>query len=86
MPSMNGSTAKAKFERICDSVRKSRVPARLRRRGGDVVLVAAEDWDAVDETLKILAIPGAFSRIREGKDYRALKTVSRPALERLLKS
>jgi len=77
---------KSGLERAYEAVRRSRVPARVRRRGGDVVLLAAEDWDAIQETLHIASIPGAVARVRDGRDYKELKTINRPALERLLKA
>lgn len=83
---ISSAARKSGLERACESVRRSRVPARVRRRGGDVVLVAAEDWDAIQETLHISTIPGAVARIREGQDYRELRSINRSALERLVKT
>jgi prevent-host-death family protein len=36
-----------------------------RRNGGDFVVIAAEDWDALAETLTLNQVPGLVESIRE---------------------
>ena len=78
------SEARNHLKRLCDEVRRSRVPARIKRRDGDVVMVAAEDWDAIEETLHIQSIPGAVERIKSADDFKELKELSREALKELI--
>jgi prevent-host-death family protein len=78
------SEARNALKTLCDGVIKSRKPARIKRRGGDVVVVSAEDWDSLQETLYIMSIPGAVERIKNAGDYRELKPVTREALEKLI--
>ncbi len=78
------SEARNHLKRLCDEVRRSRVPARITRRGGDVVLIASEDWDAIEETLHIQSIPGAVERIKSAEDFRELEELSPRALEELI--
>ncbi len=78
------SEARNGLKRLCDEVRRSRVPARIKRRDGDVVMVAAEDWDAIQETLYIQSVPGAVERIKSADDFKELKELSREALEELI--
>ena len=61
------SEARNNLKRLCDQIRRSRIPARIKRRGGDVVMIAAEDWETIQETLHIQSIPGAVERnVRRG--------------------
>ena len=78
------SEARNRLKWLCDEVRRSRIPARIKRRGGDVVMVAAEDWDAIQETLTVQSIPGAVERIVGADDFRDLDELSTEALEKLI--
>lgn len=80
---VNFSEARNKLKGLCDEVVKSRKPARIHRRGGDVV-VAAEDWDSIQETLYVTSIPGAAERIKDADDYRELEELSVEALKDLI--
>ena len=84
MKVVNFSEARNALKALCDGVIKSRKPARIKRRDGDVVVVSAEDWDSLQETLYIMSIPGAVEGILTASDYRELNPVSREALEKLL--
>lgn len=79
------SEARSNLKRLCENVRKSRRPARIHGRGGDVVVLAAEDWEAIEETLYVASIPGAVKRIKGADDFRPLARLTRDALARLLK-
>jgi prevent-host-death family protein len=79
------SEARNRLKHLCDQVRRSRKPARIHRRGGDVIVLAAEDWDAIQETLHIASIPGARTRIRKARDFKTLRPVTRDALEKLIR-
>ncbi len=85
MQIVNFSDARNHLKKLCDEVRRSRVPARIRRKGGDVVVVAAEDWEAIEETIHVASIPGALGRIKGADDYKPLDPVTRQALEELIK-
>ena len=79
------SEARNRLKRLCDQVRRSRTPARIHRRGGDVIVLAAEDWDAIQETLHITSIPGARARIAKARDFKTLRPLTRDALEQLIR-
>ncbi len=76
--------ARNKLKGLCDEIISSHKPARIHRRGGDVVVVAAEDWEALQETLYIQSIPGAVERIKGADDYKELETLSAGALAELI--
>jgi len=81
---VNFSEARNQLKGLCDEVVKSRKPARIHRRGGDVVVVAAEDWESIQETLYITSIPGAVERIKVAGDYRELEELSVEALKDII--
>ncbi len=78
------SEARNHLKRLCDQVRRSRVPARIKRRGGDVVIVAVEDWEAIQETLHVQSIAGAVARVKGAGDFKELEEISPGALEELI--
>ncbi len=78
------SEARNHLKRLCDQVRRSRVPAQIKRRGGDVVIVAAEDWEASQETLHVQSIAGAVARVKGAGDFKELEEISPGALEELI--
>ena len=78
------SEARNGLKRLCDEVRRSRVPARIKRRDGDVVMVAAEDWDGIQETLYIQSVPSAVERIKSADDFKELNELSSQALKELI--
>lgn len=81
---VNFSDARNKLKSLCDEVVASRKPARIHRRGGDVVVVAAEDWNSLQETLYVQSIPGAVERIKTADDFKELTELSGEALEELI--
>ena len=78
------SEARNNLKRLCDQILRSRIPARIKRRGGDVVMVAAEDWETIQETLHIQSISGAVERIKGASDFKELKQLTREGLEDLI--
>ena len=85
MNAVSFSRARNSLKRLCDEVRASRRPQRIARRGGDVVVVAAEDWDSIAATLELASIPGAVARIKRAGDFKPLAKVTREELERLIR-
>ena len=53
---------KAAVDEVVDNHEVLRV---TRRRGGDFVVLSAEDWDAVAETLHLNQVPGLVDSIKE---------------------
>ncbi len=68
--SITASEARAKLHRLIDETAESHRPVWISGRRGDAVLIAAEDWQASQETLCLLANPW-HSRIDQGGDDRA---------------
>ena len=58
--------ASRNLSRLIEDVRRSHEPQAIAAEGGDAVLVSAEDWRAVQESLFLLSVPGMRESIREG--------------------
>jgi len=84
MQHISYSEARNSLKSLCDEVRESHEPALITRKGGDVVLIGAEDWEAINETLAITDIQGAVERITTASDYQALEGNDKEGLEALL--
>lgn len=66
MPTPTASEARANIYRLMDQAVESHQPVTISGKRNDVVLIAAEDWQAIQETLHLLSLPGIRESIREG--------------------
>jgi len=66
MPTLTASEARAKLYRLIDETAASHQPVLISGKRNKAVLIAEEDWQAVQETLFLLSIPGMRESIREG--------------------
>jgi antitoxin YefM len=58
--------ARAKLYKLIDHVSSTHKPVLIAGKRGNAVLIAEEDWSAVQETLHLLSIPGMRKSIRKG--------------------
>ncbi|MGB1395972.1 MAG: type II toxin-antitoxin system Phd/YefM family antitoxin [Candidatus Puniceispirillaceae bacterium] len=66
MNPISSSKARAEFFSLIDTVNQSHEPALITGKRGNAVLIAEEDWRAIEETLYLNAIPGMADSIRKG--------------------
>ena len=66
MPTITASEARANLYRLIDEAASSHQPLLISGKRNKAVLVAEEDWTAIQETLSLLSIPGMRESIREG--------------------
>jgi prevent-host-death family protein len=66
MPNLTASEARANLYRLIDQAAESHQPIHIAGKRASAVLLSAEDWDAVQETLYLLSIPGMRESIKEG--------------------
>lgn len=66
MTIIKATEARSKLYRLIDKVTSSHNPITITGKRGNAVLIAEEDWRAVQETLYLLSIPGMRESIREG--------------------
>ena len=52
--------------RLLDEVSESREPVQIRGKRTNAVLIAEDDWRALQETVYLLSMPGMRESIREG--------------------
>jgi len=68
MTSITASEARANLYRLIDEAAASHQPLLLSGKRNKAVLVAEEDWEAIQETLFLLSVPGMRESIREGME------------------
>lgn len=65
MPILSATEARANLYRLIDEAAESHRPIVITGKRRSAVLVAEEDWTAIQETLFLLSIPGMRESIRE---------------------
>ena len=66
MTPVSANEARDNLQRLIDETAASHEPLLISWERNSAVLVSAEDWEAIQETLYLLAIPGMRESIREG--------------------
>ena len=66
MSVLTASEARTKLFRLIDGIAESHEPVLITGKRHKAVLVAEEDWSAIQETLFLLSIPGMRESIKEG--------------------
>lgn len=66
MKTLTASEARARLCQLIDETAITRDPVTITGKRYDAVLVSAEDWASIQETLHLLSIPGMRESIREG--------------------
>jgi prevent-host-death family protein len=66
MVTLTSSEARANLYRLIDQAAESHQPIHISGKRTNAVLVAAEDWEAIQETLYLLSVPGMRESIKEG--------------------
>ena len=79
MQTLSASEARANLYRLIDETAESHEPIVISGKRSNAVLLAADDWSAIQETLFLLAVPGMRESIKAGmaeplaKSAKALK-------------
>ena len=66
MPILTASEARANLYRLIDETAESHEPIVISGKRSSAVLLSAEDWSAIQETLYLLAVPGMRESIKTG--------------------
>jgi antitoxin YefM len=65
MGSVNATQARQEFfEMIKDAINQHKV-FRIHHRDGDVVLMAEDEYESLQETMELLSVPGFSESVRE---------------------
>lgn len=68
MPAVTASEARSNLYRLIDEVAVSHHPLLITGKRENAILLSETDWNAIQETLYLLSIPGMRESIREGMD------------------
>ena len=66
MTILTASEARADLDRLMEQAAETHEPITITGDRGDAVLVSAEDWAAIQETLFLLSVPGMRESIKAG--------------------
>lgn len=66
MQTLTASEARSNLYRLMDQAAESHQPIVISGKRSNAVLVSAEDWEAIQETLYLLSVPGMRESIKEG--------------------
>jgi prevent-host-death family protein len=66
MPTLTATQARSKLYRLIDDTATTHQPVTITGKRGNAVLIAEEDWMAIQETLYLMSLPGMRKSIKEG--------------------
>ena len=66
MTTLTASEARANLYRLIDQAAESHQPIHIAGKRTSAVLLSTEDWQAIQETLFLLSIPGMRESIKKG--------------------
>ena len=66
MTNLRASEARSKLYRLIDEATASHKPVMITGKRSSAVLISEEDWNAIQETLYLLSIPGMRKSIQKG--------------------
>ncbi len=67
MDTISASAARARLYHLIDETAASHTPVTITGKRNNAVLVSAEDWAAIQETLYLLSVPGLRDSIVAAK-------------------
>ena len=66
MASISATEARKRLYALIDEVGDSHEPVQITGKRGNAVLLSEADWNAIQETLQLVSIPGMRESILEG--------------------
>ena len=66
MTTVNVTEARANLYKLIDDAAVSHEPVVITGKRGNAVLLAESDWNAINETLYLLSVPGMRESVLEG--------------------
>ena len=68
MSTLNATEARSKLYALIDETSKTHKPITITGKRGNAVLLSEEDWNAINETLYLVSIPGMRESVLEGME------------------
>lgn len=75
---LTASEARANLYRLIDEAAESHQPIVISGKRSSAVLLSAQDWSAIQETLYLLAVPGMRESIKAGMAEPLAKSAKEP--------
>jgi len=66
MSTLSATKARSNLYRLLDEVSESHEPVTITGKHHNAVLISEEDWQAIQETLFLLSIPGMRESLKTG--------------------
>jgi antitoxin YefM len=66
MATLSATEARSKLYKLIDEAASSHGPITITGKRSNAVLLAEEDWNAIQESLYLLSMPGMRESIRDG--------------------
>ena len=66
MTTFNATEARSKLYALIDETTDTHQPIVITGKRGNAVLLAEDDWKAINETLHLLSVPGMRESIQDG--------------------
>lgn len=66
MNTLSAAEARSNLYRLIDETIRTHKPVTITGKRGNAVLISEPDWNAINETLHLLSIPGMRESIRDG--------------------
>ncbi len=66
MQTLTATEARTNLYRLIDQVAESHQPIAISGKRTSAVLISADDWESIQETLYLLSVPGMRESIKEG--------------------
>ncbi len=70
MTTFNATEARSRLYKLIDEASQTHKPIVITGKRNNAVLLAEEDWNAINETLCLVSIPGMRESIIEGMNAR----------------
>lgn len=68
MQTLSASDARANLYRLLDQAAESHEPIIISGKRNNAVLISAEDWSGIQETLYLLSVPSMRESIKQGME------------------
>lgn len=66
MTTLTASRARIALYKLLDMAAQGHAPIQITGKRNNAILISEEDWNAINETLYLLSIPGMRESIRKG--------------------
>ena len=68
MSTLSATEARANLYRVIDETAESHEPVLITSKRNNAVLLSESDWNAIQETLYLLSVPGMRESIKAGME------------------